>query len=130
MADRFNGEYMILKRNPNYRGPARARLDAIAFREGLAPENAVARVKSGEWDGALLADALLGPDSTVARQARRDRASATRSSPTGAPGAGAACVRAVLVTPRLLDERRRARPRGALCARREALMPSWTASWH
>ena len=36
MADRFNGEYMILKRNPNYRGPARGRLDAIAFREGLA----------------------------------------------------------------------------------------------
>ena len=72
MADRFNGEYMILKRNPNYRGPARGRLDAIAFREGLAPEKAVARVKSGEWDGALLADALLGPDSTVARQAKRD----------------------------------------------------------
>jgi DNA-binding SARP family transcriptional activator len=71
MADRFNGEYMILKRNPGYRGPARARFDAIAFREGLTPEKAVARVKSGEWDGALLADALIGPDSAVARQARR-----------------------------------------------------------
>ena len=71
MADRFNGEYMILKRNPGYHGPARARFDAIAFREGLAPEKAVARVKSGEWDGALLADALIGPDSAVARQARR-----------------------------------------------------------
>jgi hypothetical protein len=71
MADRFNGEYMILKRNPGYRGPAPGRFDAIAFREGLAPEKAVARVKSGEWDGALLDDALIGPDSAVARQARR-----------------------------------------------------------
>jgi len=61
MSDRFNGEYMILKRNPNYAGPAPARFDAIAFREGLAPEKAVARVKSGEWDGALLDDSLLGP---------------------------------------------------------------------
>ena len=71
MAEHFNSEYMILKRNPGYRGPAPARFDAIAFREGLAPEKAVARVKSGEWDGALLADALIGPDSAVARQARR-----------------------------------------------------------
>jgi ABC-type transport system substrate-binding protein len=70
MADRFNGEYMILKRNPNYTGPTPGRVDAIAFREGLAPERVVARVKSGEWDGALLDDPLLGPDSAVARQAR------------------------------------------------------------
>jgi DNA-binding SARP family transcriptional activator len=71
MSERFNGEYMILKRNPNYQGPTPARLDAIAFREGLAPEKAVARVKSGDWDGALLDDTLLGPDSAAARQARR-----------------------------------------------------------
>ena len=71
MSDRFNGEYMILKRDPNYDGPTPARLDAIAFREGLTPEKAVARVKSGDWDGAVLADGLLGPDSTVAREARR-----------------------------------------------------------
>jgi hypothetical protein len=71
MSDRFNGEYMILKRNPNYDGPAPARLDAVAFREGLSPEKAVARVESGRWDGALLSDSLLGPDSAVARRARR-----------------------------------------------------------
>jgi hypothetical protein len=71
MSDHFNGEYMILKRNPNYDGPTPGRLDAIAFREGLTPEKAVARVKSGDWDGAVLADGLLGPDSTVAREARR-----------------------------------------------------------
>lgn len=57
--------------NPAYGGPARPKFDAIAFREGLAPERAVARVKSGEWDGALLADALIGPHSAVARQAGR-----------------------------------------------------------
>jgi DNA-binding SARP family transcriptional activator/streptogramin lyase len=70
MADRFNGEYMILKRNPYYAGPARAHLDAVGFREGLAPERAVAKVKSGDWDGLLLDDTLVGPDSAVARQAR------------------------------------------------------------
>ena len=50
-------------------GAGAVRRDRI--REGLAPEKAVARVKSGEWDGALLDDALIGPDSAVARQARR-----------------------------------------------------------
>jgi streptogramin lyase len=71
MTERFNGEYMILERNPNYDGPKPGRLDAIAFREGLAPEKAVGRVESGQWDGALLDDTLLGPDSAAARQARR-----------------------------------------------------------
>jgi DNA-binding SARP family transcriptional activator len=70
MSDRLNGEYTILKHNPNYDGPSPAKLDAIAFREGLAPETAVARVRSGAWDGALLADTLVAPDSAVAVQAR------------------------------------------------------------
>jgi ABC-type transport system substrate-binding protein len=70
MSDRNNGEYTILKRNPNYTGPSPARLDAIAFREGLAPEKAVARVRSGAWDGALLADTLIDPESAVAIEAR------------------------------------------------------------
>ena len=70
MSDRFNGEYMILKRNPNYTGPRRAKLDAIAFREGISPEHAVARVRSGTWDGAILPDDLLAPGRAVAREAR------------------------------------------------------------
>ena len=69
MSDWFNGEYMILKRNPNYTGPLPAKLDAIAFREGLSAESAVARVRSGEWDGAILLDDLLAPHGVVARQA-------------------------------------------------------------
>lgn len=72
MSDGLNGEYNILKRNPNYTGPLPARLDAIAFREGISPEHAVARVTSGTWDGALLPDELLAPGGAVAREARRD----------------------------------------------------------
>jgi DNA-binding SARP family transcriptional activator len=72
MAERFNGEYMILKRNPRYSGASAGHVDAIAFREGLTPEHAVARVKTGEWDGAILDDPLVEPQSTVALEARRD----------------------------------------------------------
>lgn len=71
--DGFNGEYQILKRNPNYTGPLAAKLDAIAFREGISSEKAVARVRSGEWDGAILVDDLLAPGGAVARQAMSDR---------------------------------------------------------
>ena len=41
----FNGEYAILKRNPNYGGSRSQRLDAIAFREGIDPEKAVGWVE-------------------------------------------------------------------------------------
>ena len=68
MSDGFNGEYAILKRNPNYAGPRPAKLDAIAFREGISPEHAVARVRSHEWDGAILPDDLLAPGGVVARE--------------------------------------------------------------
>jgi len=65
----LNGEYLILKRNPNYAGPHRAKLNAIAFREGISPEHAVARVRSGGWDGAILDDDLLAADGVAAREA-------------------------------------------------------------
>ena len=69
VSDHFNGEYLILKRNPNYRGPRPAHLDAVAFREGISPEHSVERVESGAWDGAILDDPLLAPGSVVARRA-------------------------------------------------------------
>ena len=69
MSDRWNGEYMILKRNPSYSGRPPARLDAIAFREGFSTETAVGRVEEGLWDGALLDDPLLAPGGLVARRA-------------------------------------------------------------
>jgi DNA-binding SARP family transcriptional activator len=70
MADSFNGEYTILKANPNYRGPRPPRLDAIALREGISAEHAVARVGSGAWDGAILYDDLLAPGGAADRKAR------------------------------------------------------------
>jgi hypothetical protein len=70
VSDHWNAEYLILKPNPNYTGPHPAKLDAIAFREGISSEHAVARVRSGEWDGAILFDDLLAPGSVVAREAR------------------------------------------------------------
>lgn len=74
MAEHENGEYMILKRNPNYSGPAPP-LDAIGFREGIAPEQAVARVDSGQADAVLMAsEPLLAPTGPVAN---RPRASTT-----------------------------------------------------
>src|SRR5215204_1595133 len=68
IAGRVNGEWAILKRNPNYRGPRRGPLDALALREGLDPEQAVSRVQRGEFDGLLLDDALLQPGGAVARR--------------------------------------------------------------
>jgi hypothetical protein len=68
-SEALNQEYDILKRNPNYNGPHPARLDAIAFREGISAEHAIARVESGAWDGAILDDELLAPDGAAAREA-------------------------------------------------------------
>ncbi len=68
IADRVNGEWAILKRNPSYRGPRPGPLDALALREGLDPEQAVSRVQNGEFDGLLLDDALLQPGGAVARR--------------------------------------------------------------
>jgi DNA-binding SARP family transcriptional activator len=68
IADRVNGEWAILRRNPSYRGPRPGALDALALREGLDPEQAVSRVQRGEFDGVLLDDALLQPGGAVARR--------------------------------------------------------------
>lgn len=63
----FNGEYAILKRNPNYGGSRPQLLDAIGFREGIGTEKAVARVKGGRWDAVEQFDPLLAPGGIVAR---------------------------------------------------------------
>jgi DNA-binding SARP family transcriptional activator/ABC-type transport system substrate-binding protein len=68
IAGRENGEWAILKRNPNYRGPRPGRLDTLGLREGLDPEQAVSRIQRGEFDGLLLDDALLKPGGGVARR--------------------------------------------------------------
>jgi peptide/nickel transport system substrate-binding protein len=62
----FNGEYAILKRNPNYGGSRPQRLDAIAFREGIDTEKGVGRVEHGSYDAVEQYDPLLGPGGEVA----------------------------------------------------------------
>ena len=68
VAGRVNGEWAILKRNPNYGGPRSGAVDALALREGLDPEQAVSRVQNGKFDGLLLDDALLQTGGAVARR--------------------------------------------------------------
>lgn len=68
MAERWNGAWTLLKRNPNYRGPHPARLDAIVLREDLDAERAVEKVTEGEWHGLSLDDPLLRPGGVVARR--------------------------------------------------------------
>ena len=68
----FNGEFLIMKRNPNYTGPHPARLDAIAFRMGLTSERAVARVRSGRWDGVILPHEMLASSGALAIAAAAD----------------------------------------------------------
>ena len=66
--DASNGEYLILERNPNYAGHRPHRLDAIAFREGIATDNAVRRVVAGHWDVLEDTDPQLRPGGIVARR--------------------------------------------------------------
>jgi len=67
IADHLDGEYTILKRNPNYHGPRPHVFDAIALREGIDPGIAVSLVESGGWDGIThVADPLLTPGGPVA----------------------------------------------------------------
>jgi DNA-binding SARP family transcriptional activator len=68
IADFNTGEYMILKRNPNYFGPRPHQLDAIALREGIDPGQAIGRVEDGSWDGIVnLNDPLLDPAGAIAQ---------------------------------------------------------------
>ena len=66
----FNGEYTILKRNPNYHGPRPHALDAIAFREGIDDEIAVGRVEKQTMDAVTLESpsTVLAPSGALAQR--------------------------------------------------------------
>ncbi|MDP9269799.1 MAG: ABC transporter substrate-binding protein [Chloroflexota bacterium] len=67
LADRLNGEYAILKKNPNYGGSRKAAFDAIALREGINGGVAVERVDSKKWDGIVdLDDQIFSPRGELA----------------------------------------------------------------
>ncbi len=69
LADSFNGEYQILKRNPNYGGSRPHTLDAIALREGIDSGESIRRVQDGSWDGITnLYDGPLMPYGGLAGQ--------------------------------------------------------------
>jgi len=64
-----NGEYVILRRNPNYRGPRPHTLDAIVIRESVDASAALDRVQNGQWDGITnLPDPVLDPGGLVGQQ--------------------------------------------------------------
>ena len=66
IADHLDGEYSILKPNPNYPGP-RPAFDAVALREGVDPGIAVGQVEGGSWDGMVhVFDPILTPTGPVA----------------------------------------------------------------
>ena len=116
-ADAINGEYMLLKRNPYYRGSRPHALDAIVLRQGIDPARAVEQVERGEWDGVALDDPLLAPAGPLSRRAgaysptvlpatalRRVQRSPWPVRLSARPPRGRRCARAQLA-------RRRARPR-------------------
>jgi ABC-type transport system substrate-binding protein len=80
MALRNMGLYVILKRNPNYRGPRPHRFDAFILREGMDPGQGVDRVNEGAWDHVSLRDPLLAPAGAVDRE-WGDAAAASKTGP-------------------------------------------------
>jgi MarR-like DNA-binding transcriptional regulator SgrR of sgrS sRNA len=70
IAQRSNGDWTVLRRNPYYRGPHPAQLGAIVLREGLDPERAVSKVEHGAWQGLELDDPALHQGSVVATRAK------------------------------------------------------------
>jgi len=116
-SEALNQEYDILERNPNYNGPHPAKLDAIAFREGISAEHAIARVESGAWDGAILDDELLAPTGAAAREAISQGLRAEDLRLTDPPFRGGGAVHALL-SPRLgCDDVSGALDLAALCLR-------------
>jgi ABC-type oligopeptide transport system substrate-binding subunit len=88
VADRVGAEFVILKRNPNYRGPRPHALDAIVLREGVDSGLAVDRVQDEGWEGITnvrlqsgvnFQDSTFDPESTLASQWGPSSAAARRS---------------------------------------------------
>jgi DNA-binding SARP family transcriptional activator/ABC-type transport system substrate-binding protein len=76
VADWRDNKYVILKRNPLYRGPRPHRLDSIALREGVDLGVALERIRHGGWDGIVssghtstqFTDRGLDPSSPLGKQ--------------------------------------------------------------
>jgi ABC-type transport system substrate-binding protein len=68
LADRST-DVFVLRANPNYHGPRRARLDAIVYRTGVDPGRAAAQVAQGTVDYVQAGEPALSPNTVVARAA-------------------------------------------------------------
>jgi DNA-binding SARP family transcriptional activator/ABC-type transport system substrate-binding protein len=69
VANFINGEHVILKRNPNYRGPRPQAFDAIAILEGVGASIALDWIEQRGWDGVTtLSDPLLDLGGEVDRR--------------------------------------------------------------
>jgi ABC-type transport system substrate-binding protein/class 3 adenylate cyclase len=69
IADHLDGEYTILKRNPNYTGSRPRAFDAIVLREGVDTGVAVGLMERGSWDGIIhVFDPLLIPTGPIAEK--------------------------------------------------------------
>jgi hypothetical protein len=74
VADWRTNKYVILRRNPNYRGPRPHVLDAIVLREGVDTAVAIDRIRHRRWDGIISSggigsehlDPLLDPNGAIA----------------------------------------------------------------
>ena len=67
VSDHVSGQYLILKRNPNYPGPRKTGADAIVWLTGIDPSDAISRLNAGTVD---LVPTLeqLDPQGSIARQ--------------------------------------------------------------
>src|SRR5262249_17399319 len=74
--DDYDGEYLILVRNPNYGGSRLDGFGADPLRVGVATGRAIPRVVAGHWDVLEDTDPMVQPGGIVAR--RFSSASSTR----------------------------------------------------
>jgi ABC-type transport system substrate-binding protein/class 3 adenylate cyclase/streptogramin lyase len=122
IADKLDGEYTILKRNPRYSGPRPHALDAIALREGVDPGQAVARVQNGAWDGITnVGDSVMNPEGPLAKAWGQGGTSASKDGQRYYPAVPDGYVYLLLNAGRPLFADRRVRQAVAYALDRRAL---------
>ena len=67
ISDHVRGQYLILKRNPDYPGPRTTGADAIVWLQGIDPADAISRLEAGAIDVVPAGD-QLAPEGAIARQ--------------------------------------------------------------
>ena len=70
LAEKIHKRLVVLRKNPNYRGPRPQPFDAIAIKVDTAPRAAIGQVQSGQLDAVMLpaGEPISGPASTLAAE--------------------------------------------------------------